>query len=170
MISLLPHEHETSELASPFIDVMDARPVPTEPVSVILPEHSESRDDDAPHGASLFALGRKGELKWCTPGAQRDLKHLSARSGRKSGQLIESWTRDLWQLVNVHRLDFQSVSLPSGKWPCGGRVAWSPTRPMELTVSIWRLCCSVSDADPTWRRLIDELRGSGPTGGGRPAA
>lgn len=125
---------------------------------------------DAPVGASIFAIGRRGELKWCTPSAQRDLKQIGARHIRRPGRLSAEWAYLLWKPIHVHRLEYQIEPLDSQSLPCRGRVAWSPARPLELTVSIWRLRSPSNDeADPTWRRLMAELRGEG-GGDDRPAA
>ena len=127
--------------------------------------------EDAPAGASIFAIGRRGELKWCTPSAQRDLKQIGARHPRRPGRLTPEWAFLLWKPIHPHRLEYQIAPLDAESLPCRGRVAWSPRRPLELTVSIWRLRASSVEPDPTWRRLMRELRGDQPDGDdGRPAA
>lgn len=127
--------------------------------------------DDAPEGASIFAIGRRGELKWCTPSAQRDLKQIGARHPHRSGRLTPEWAHLLWKPIHPHRLEYQIAPLDADSLPCRGRVAWSPRRPLELTVSIWRLRTPSGEPDPTWRRLMRELRGDEVGGDdGRPAA
>lgn len=130
---------------------------------------SRANRDDTPLGASIFAIGRRGELRWCTPAAQRDLKFANARHPRRKGRLSPEWAYHLWNPIHTHRLEYQIVPLDSDALPCRGRIAWSPTRPDELTVSIWRLRSPSDEADPTWRRLMSQLRGLEPQGP-RPAA
>ncbi|MFW6336361.1 MAG: hypothetical protein ACOC3G_04460 [Phycisphaeraceae bacterium] len=127
----------------------------------LAPEDREDQEqrNDAPEGASIFAIGRRGELKWCTPSAQRDLKQIGARHPRRAGRLTPEWAFLLWKPIHPHRLEYQIAPLDADSLPCRGRVAWSPRRPLELTVSIWRLRASSDEPDPTWRRLMRELRG-----------
>jgi hypothetical protein len=139
----------------------------------LVPEDRRSAEerDDAPEGASIFAIGRRGELKWCTPSAQRDLKQIGARHPRRAGRLTPEWAFLLWKPIHPHRLEYQIAPLDADSLPCRGRVAWSPRRPLELTVSIWRLRTSSVEPDPVWRRLMRELRGDPcGDGDGRPAA
>lgn len=133
-------------------------------------DRSAADEADAPVGASIFAIGRRGELRWCTPSAQRDLKQIGARHTRRPGRLSAEWAYLLWKPIRTHRLEYQVAPLDAESLPCRGRVAWSPRRPLELTVSIWRLRPSDQAPDPTWRRLMRELRGESGGDDDRPAA